>query len=155
MGNLWRAGYGGSLEGLWCVMCKISHRKTNGTFPKALHIQRLRVSPMELHVDHLLIVSFSSVGTVANQSINGIPVAATNTGKASKYDGALSFLPGQRLSACSCPGSDHPGPKLGNGNFAGRSAPEIDIFEAQVDDELLTGHMSMSSQWAPFNAHWQ
>lgn len=103
----------------------------------------------------LLIVSFPSVGTLANQSINGVPVAATNTGKASKYDGALSFLPGQRLSACSCPGSDHPGPKLGNGSFAGRSAPEIDIFEAQVDDELLTGHMSMSSQWAPFNAHWQ
>lgn len=42
------------------------------------------------------------------------------------------MLPGQRLSRCTCPGEDHPGPKHKDGTFVGRSAPEIDIFEAQV-----------------------
>lgn len=46
--------------------------------------------------------------------------------------GDLSYLPGQRLSACTCPGENHPGPILSDGSFAGRSAPEIDIFEASV-----------------------
>ena len=71
------------------------------------------------------------IGTVANQSINGQPVAATEGGDASK-GGVLSYLPGQRLSRCTCPGESHPGPKHSDGTFVGRSAPEIDIFEAQV-----------------------
>ena len=71
------------------------------------------------------------VGTVANQTVNGIPAAATVNGD--KGDGgALSYLPGQRLSRCTCPGESHPGPKHSDGTFVGRSAPEIDIFEAQV-----------------------
>jgi hypothetical protein len=46
--------------------------------------------------------------------------------------GVLSYLPGQRLSRCTCPGEDHPGPKHSDGMYVGRSAPEIDVFEAQV-----------------------
>jgi len=45
----------------------------------------------------------------------------------------LSFLPGQRLSRCTCADESHPGPKHSDGTFVGRSAPEIDIFEAQVE----------------------
>ena len=71
------------------------------------------------------------VGTVANQTKNGLPLAATVNGDASQ-NGVLSFLPGQRLSRCTCTGESHPGPVHEDGTFVGRSAPEIDIFEAQV-----------------------
>ena len=45
------------------------------------------------------------------------------------YGGALSYLPGQRLSRCTCEGEDHPGPVHSDGTFVGRAAPEIDVFE--------------------------
>jgi beta-glucanase (GH16 family) len=70
------------------------------------------------------------VGTVANQTINGQPTAATVGGDGA--GGILSYLPGQRLSRCTCQGESHPGPKHKDGTFVGRSAPEIDVFEAQV-----------------------
>jgi hypothetical protein len=41
----------------------------------------------------------------------------------------LSSMPGQRLSACTCPDSDHPGPSYS----VGRSSPEIDVFETQSE----------------------
>ena len=71
------------------------------------------------------------IGTVANQTINGQPAAATVDGEP-ETGGVLSYLPGQRLSRCTCPGESHPGPKHRDGTFVGRSAPEIDVFEAQV-----------------------
>ncbi|PWZ01720.1 LOW QUALITY PROTEIN: SKN1-domain-containing protein [Testicularia cyperi] len=57
-----------------------------------------------------------------------------------------NWQPGQRLSACTCPGEDHPGPKDSDGNFVGRSAPEIDVFEAQVGNGI-----GGSGQWMPAN----
>lgn len=104
------------------------------------------------------------VGTVANQTINGQPVAATINGDPGK-ENALSYLPGQRLSRCTCSGESHPGPKHSDGTFVGRSAPEIDVFEAQVSSPLdcyrfvakpnfkvtadnLVGQVSQSAQWA-------
>jgi beta-glucan synthesis-associated protein KRE6 len=72
------------------------------------------------------------VGTVANQTINGQPYAATVNGDAVNGQGHLSYLPGQRLSRCTCPGEPHPGPVHQDGSYVGRSAPEIDVFEAQV-----------------------
>ena len=71
------------------------------------------------------------VGTVANQTKDGLPLAAT-TGNDDSYDGVLSYLPGQRLSRCTCSGESHPGPVHSDGTYVGRSAPEIDMFEAQV-----------------------
>jgi len=71
------------------------------------------------------------VGTLKNQTYNGLPLAATVNGDDTR-GGALSYLPGQRLSRCTCPGEDHPGPKHADGTFVGRAAPEIDIFEAEV-----------------------
>lgn len=69
LGNLGRAGYGASLEGLWPY-----------TYDGC------------------------DVGTVANQTIHGQPHEATINGDVGK-NGALSYLPGQRLSRCTCPGS--------------------------------------------------
>lgn len=59
------------------------------------------------------------------------------------------MLPGQRLSACTCPGESHPGPVHQDGSYVGRSAPEIDLFEALVDGKR--GQVSQSAQWAPFD----
>ncbi|KAF8658304.1 hypothetical protein AX16_002074 [Volvariella volvacea WC 439] len=119
MGNLGRAGYGATTEGMWPY-------------------------------------SYDScdVGTVANQSVNGSPAAASTSGNAA-LGGSLSFLPGQRLSRCTCPGESHPGPKHPDGTFVGRAAPEIDIFEASVDAGRGLGEVSQSAQWAPFDAGYE
>ncbi|TFK48197.1 glycoside hydrolase family 16 protein [Heliocybe sulcata] len=118
MGNLGRAGYGASLEGMW---------------------------PYSYDA--------CDVGTVANQSINGVPEAISTVDP--NNPGPLSFLPGQKLSRCSCPGEPHPGPVHSDGTFVGRSAPEIDMFEAQISalvpDGPLLGQVSQSGQWGPFN----
>jgi len=90
------------------------------------------------------------VGTLANQTLNGVPAAATVNGDKSQ-GGVLSFLPGQKLSRCTCNGEDHPGPKHPDGTYVGRSAPEIDIFEALVSGSPQTGKMSQSVQTAPYD----
>ncbi|KAJ7437784.1 beta-glucan synthesis-associated [Mycena galericulata] len=90
------------------------------------------------------------VGTFPNQTdADGLgPPAALNTSASqAKYDWELSWLSGQKLSACSCPGSDHPGPNVG----VGRGAPEIDILEAEKDKVNVAGQVvSQSAQFAPF-----
>jgi beta-glucanase (GH16 family) len=119
MGNLGRAGYGASLEGMWPY-----------TYDAC------------------------DVGTAPNQTRNSLPVAATENGDRSA-GGALSYLPGQRLSRCTCPGESHPGPvHAEDGSFVGRAAPEIDVFEAQISGTPLTGFVSQSAQWGPFNAEY-
>lgn len=115
MGNLGRAGYGASLEGMWPY-----------TYDSC------------------------DVGTAPNQTLNGEPVAATVGGDQGN-GGELSFLPGQRLSRCTCQGESHPGPIHVDGSFVGRAAPEIDVFEAQITDKTLISQVSQSAQWAPFN----
>lgn len=90
------------------------------------------------------------VGTAPNQTVNGAPAAAV-TGN--PYDSSpLSYLPGQRLSRCTCKGESHPGPIHSDGTYVGRSAPEIDVFESQV---ILQGQVSQSAQWAPMNYAYQ
>ncbi|PFH51289.1 glycoside hydrolase family 16 protein [Amanita thiersii Skay4041] len=118
MGNLGRAGYGATLEGMWPY-------------------------------------SYDScdVGTAPNQTLNGQPFAATVDGDHA-YDGVLSYLPGQKLSRCTCNGEDHPGPKHKDGTYVGRAAPEIDMLEAQVSGLPGTGQVSQSAQWAPFNRNY-
>ncbi|KAG8769431.1 hypothetical protein FRC12_004967 [Ceratobasidium sp. 428] len=127
MGNLGRAGYGASLEGLWPY-----------TYDSC------------------------DVGTLPNQTdpFTNLPEAA-HVGGPKKTKGELSYLQGQRLSACTCAsesdGTDgqqmvHPGPRRSDRSFVGRGAPEIDVFEALVNQGTLTGEVSQSCQWAPFNA---
>ncbi|TDL27014.1 glycoside hydrolase family 16 protein, partial [Rickenella mellea] len=126
MGNLGRAGFGASLEGMWPY-------------------------------------SYDScdVGTLPNQTYPGEqkPLAAVTNGDP-QANNMLSYLPGQRLSSCTCPGESHPGPVHANGSYVGRSAPEIDIFEATIDGGMGKACLfrsfeiavSQSAQWAPFNA---
>ncbi|QLL32994.1 hypothetical protein HG536_0D05160 [Torulaspora globosa] len=57
----------------------------------------------------------------------------------------ISYLPGQRLSICTCDGEDHPN------QGTGRGAPEIDILEAEADTHLGVGVASQSYQIAPFD----
>uniref|UniRef100_A0A0W0G5C2 Putative beta-glucan synthesis-associated n=1 Tax=Moniliophthora roreri TaxID=221103 RepID=A0A0W0G5C2_MONRR len=116
------------------------------------------------------------VGTLPNQTYpdGSGPELALKDGDRG-YDGVLSYLPGQRLSRfvhfelpprkltsskkfrCTCPGESHPGPMHKDGTYVGRSAPEIDMIEAQVGGNFqvpggpLVGEVSQSGQWAPFN----
>lgn len=95
-------------------------------------------------------------GTLPNQTNpDGTPSAARTTGTDSKTNFELSYLPGQRVSACTCPNSnvplDHPGPHPSKG----RGAPEIDVIEAQIDTVNRVGQASQSFQIAPFNAGYQ
>ncbi|CRG89002.1 Beta-glucan synthesis-associated protein SKN1 [Talaromyces islandicus] len=99
MGNLGRAGYAATTDGMW---------------------------PYSYHDE-------CDVGITANQS---------------SPDG-ISFLPGMRLPACSCPGADHPSPGKSRG------APEIDVIEASVtvldQFEDRIGVVSQSLQLAPYD----
>ena len=120
MGNLGRAGFGGSLDGNW---------------------------PYSYDV--------CDIGTLANQTdpATGGPDVVTTAGDPYNDD-MLSYLPGQRLSRCTCDGETHPGPKHDDGTYVGRSAPEIDIFEAVVT-EAEGGEISQSAQWAPYNPNYE
>lgn len=113
MGNLVRAGYGATADGVW---------------------------PYSYDT--------CDVGTMPNQTFanNTGPIAAKTSGS-KDYGGSLSYLPGQRSSACTCPGEDHPGPN----NRVGRGGAEIDINEAQVDYRGI-GSTSQSIQMAPIDA---
>ncbi|KAJ7630781.1 beta-glucan synthesis-associated protein [Roridomyces roridus] len=112
-GNLGRAGFGASLEGMWPY-----------TYDAC------------------------DVGTAPNQTLNSLPASSTVNGDPGA-GGELSYLPGQRLSRCTCAGESHPGPVHSDGTYVGRSAPEIDIFEAQISGG--SGQVSQSAQWGPFN----
>jgi len=80
----------------------------------------------------------------AQQTKDGQPAASSTGGVGGEV---LSALPGQKLSACTCPGSDHPGPRVD----VGRGVPEIDIIEAQIDLEKMQGTASQSFQIAPYD----
>lgn len=68
------------------------------------------------------------------------------TANQSSTDG-ISYLPGQRLNSCTCPGHDHPN------RGTGRGAPEIDVIEAAIGGPTgeLNGIASQSLQVAPFD----
>lgn len=66
------------------------------------------------------------------------------TANQSSEDG-ISYLKGQKLSACVCDGEDHPNPGVGRG------APEIDILEGEIDTTLKVGVASQSYQVAPYD----
>ena len=66
------------------------------------------------------------------------------TANQSSPDG-ISYLPGQRLNSCTCPGESHPNKGIGRG------APEIDVIEAEADPKIGVGVASQSLQLAPFD----
>lgn len=93
------------------------------------------------------------IGTLPNQTNvakNG-PAAALHTDNGrSVYNFELSWLPGQRVSACTCSSSanEHPGPTVSRG----RGVPEIDALEAEKNKHGVGGVGSQSAQFAPFSA---
>jgi beta-glucanase (GH16 family) len=89
------------------------------------------------------------VGTFPNQTAKDGTPAAAATGSPKGTE--ISFLPGQKLSACTCPGSDHPGPSTNKG----RGVPEIDVLETQIDTSLMRAQVSQSFQTAPYNYQYQ
>jgi beta-glucanase (GH16 family) len=97
------------------------------------------------------------VGTYPNQTEkdrSGPAAALTSEESRDKYHNELSWLPGQRLSSCTCPGEDHPGPDV----TVGRGAPELDIFETEYTKhaDVLPGQVvSQSAQFAPFSTDYQ
>ncbi|KAF6757534.1 beta-glucan synthesis-associated protein [Ephemerocybe angulata] len=113
LGNLGRAGYGATNDGMWPYTYDTCDR---GSFP------------FQMGKD-------GSPGSDVLQP-NGMN---------------LSSLPGQRLSACTCPGSDHPGPRYN----VGRGVPEVDIIEAEINRTTSVGRVSQSLQVAPFNANYR
>lgn len=66
------------------------------------------------------------------------------TANQSSNDG-INYLPGQRLSICTCDDEDHPN------QGTGRGAPEIDALEGATDTTLKVGVASQSLQIAPFD----
>ncbi|TFY65614.1 hypothetical protein EVG20_g5481 [Dentipellis fragilis] len=89
------------------------------------------------------------VGTLPNQTLadGSGPAAALHSDASKKqYNFQLSVLSGQKLSSCTCPGEDHPGPDVSKG----RGAPEIDILEAEHNKQGDGGVVSQSAQFAPF-----
>lgn len=66
------------------------------------------------------------------------------TSNQSSPDG-ISYLRGQKLNSCTCPGEDHPNPGVGRG------APEIDVIELANDGNIRNGVLSQSLQVAPFD----
>ena len=62
----------------------------------------------------------------------------------------ISYLPGQKLNSCTCPGESHPNPGVGRG------APEIDVIEAEISTDTTArreniGVASQSLQLAPMD----
>ncbi|EGW31664.1 uncharacterized protein SPAPADRAFT_140433 [Spathaspora passalidarum NRRL Y-27907] len=60
----------------------------------------------------------------------------------SSSDG-ISYLPGQRLNSCTCPGESHPNPGVGRGS------PEVDALEGEIHGNV--GRVSQSLQVAPYD----
>ncbi|KAJ6515518.1 beta-glucan synthesis-associated [Mycena sanguinolenta] len=129
---------------------------TQGYWPGAWTMGNLARPGYTASTDGAWPYTYSScdVGTFPNQTLadGSGPAAALRTDAGQeKYNYELSWLSGQKLSACSCPGSDHPGPAV----TVGRGAPEIDILEAEKDKVNAEGQVvSQSAQFAPFTANY-
>jgi hypothetical protein len=167
MGNLGRAGYGATLDGMVSPPVLSIFQLGEPPFLLSLVAIHIRFVRRWYGVGELLAPSFLPLTKdklFQNQTYNGVPQAALEGGDPS-YNDVLSYLPGQRLSRCTCEGESHPGPVHSDGTYVGRAAPEIDVFEAQVDSNLvvwhtvidpfprsgygqLKGEVSQSSQWA-------
>lgn len=91
---------------------------------------------------HALNMTLNSAGSLANDC-RGSSIARVSP----------PLLPQNNtlFRSCSCPNSDHPGPVNTAGQYRGRGAPELDIFEAEKDKDNTQGQVvSQSAQVAPF-----
>ncbi|KAH7097757.1 concanavalin A-like lectin/glucanase [Auriculariales sp. MPI-PUGE-AT-0066] len=130
LGNLGRAGYGATNDGMW---------------PYTYDSCDVGVMPNQTDATH----------TSPEAAVTQLPSPWARA----DFNNELSWLPGQRLSACTCKDQDHPGPWIDSENrYRGRSTPELDIIEAQKCKGRGTdSHQcaSQSAQFAPFNMEYQ
>lgn len=128
------------------------NQETQGYWPGAWTMGNLARPGYGATTDGVWPYSYDScdVGTFPNQTEpdgSGPAAALHSNASAAKYNHDLSWLSGQRLSSCTCPGEDHPGPSVN----VGRGAPEIDILEVE-HNKLGSGQVvSQSAQFAPFS----
>lgn len=128
------------------------NEETSGYWPGAWTMGNLGRPGYGASTDGMWPYTYNScdVGTFPNQTYANLsgPAAALHTDQGrDKYNFELSWLTGQRLSACTCSGEDHAGP---SNNF-GRGAPEIDALEAQKNKLGPGAKVSQSAQFAPFS----
>jgi len=161
MGNLGRAGYGASLEGTVCVFINelpLNLVNTNCQWPYSYDSCDVGTLPNQTYPgtqtpiwavqdgdpynnDMLVRIADSPlspwiISVFLQSRINQV------NGYVSSWDGFFSASHWNRRlliiflslypAACTCPGESHPGPMRSDGSYVGRSAPEIDIFEATV-----------------------
>ncbi|KAF9233634.1 beta-glucan synthesis-associated [Melanogaster broomeanus] len=120
------------------------NQETMGYWPGAWTMGNLARPGYGGTTDGVWPYSYDACDTLPDGS--GPASAVHSDASKSKYNFELSWLPGQRLSACTCPGEDHPGPSTS----VGRGAPEIDILEVE-HNKLGAGQVvSQSGQFAPF-----
>lgn len=128
------------------------NQETQGYWPGAWTMGNLGRPGYGATTDGVWPYSYNScdVGTFPNQTEpdgSGPAAALQSNASKPKYNDELSWLSGQRLSSCTCPGEDHPGPSVN----VGRGAPEIDILEVE-HNKLGSGQVvSQSAQFAPFS----
>ena len=59
----------------------------------------------------------------------------------------ISYLPGQKLNSCTCPGESHPNPGIGRG------APEIDVIEAEISTDTTARRENIELLHNLYNWH--
>lgn len=128
------------------------NQETQGYWPGAWTMGNLARPGYGATTDGVWPYSYDScdVGTFPNQTEpdgSGPAAALQSDASKAKYNYELSWLPGQRLSSCTCPGEDHPGPSVN----VGRGAPEIDILEVEHNKVGSGQVVSQSGQFAPFS----
>jgi len=129
MGNLGRPGYLGSTEGLW---------------PYSYDSCDTGILPSQL---------FQNGTTGPKATIDGTGKYSAPAPNDPNGPDRLSGLPGMRFPACTCSGSDHPGPD----RKTGRSAAELDVIESQIQQRggAFHSYASQSLQTAPFDKGYQ
>ncbi|KZV80530.1 SKN1-domain-containing protein, partial [Exidia glandulosa HHB12029] len=112
--------------------------QTKGFWPGAWLLGNLGRAGFLASNDGLWPYTYDScdVGTLPNQTAldKSGPAAALVVSDPTRarvqYNNELSWLPGQRLSSCTCSGEDHPGPVIDDPavgkRYRGRGSPEID-----------------------------
>jgi hypothetical protein len=155
MGNLGRPGYTASTEGTWpyssvtwfllpLVYSPLiglgTTPATSGLFP---------IKPMQINRDQPRLFNLLRLRQSIISTFHGCLVRSCRT----SFMASLLRIPADRpyISACTCPGEDHPGPS----NSVGRGAPEIDVLEAEMNKQTGVGQVvSQSAQFAPFTQNY-
>lgn len=144
---------GGYVE--WSIM-QPGTPETTGYWPAAWLMGNLGRAGYLATTDGMWPYSYQGcdTGILPNQTfMNGSgPVEATDSKAIYAANGQISKLPGMRTPSCTCSGEDHPGPN----HKVGRSAPELDCIEAQIQTKggVTNSYSSQSLQVAPFDVEY-